>query len=161
MSARLPRDQFPSGIDQGDYVTLSLDEFRHGYDVFSAGIEGSLPPDPMFPAVYQDARTGEPMPMEDMPFSRVWFASGKLFSDVAKRISFYARVTHVMDIALARKYSKYVNRRAGSLHVALLGAVAGVRFSSRTTPKALREAFDAELRHRVAATVDPGPGRRQ
>jgi hypothetical protein len=65
-----------------------------------------------------------------------------------------------MPIALDRTYAKYVNREAGSFHVALLRAVAAVRFSSRTTPKALLSAFDAEFRQQLAATYDvSGPER--
>ncbi len=153
-SRLLPRDQFPPGLGKGEYVTLSFEEFRHGYDVFSAALEGTLPLDPTFPKVYQDGRTGEATPMEDTAFTRAWYSAGKLFTDEAKRISFYARVKRVMDIALSPKYAKYVNRAAGSFHVALLGAVAAVRFSSRTNPKALRAAFDAEFHRYLATTVD-------
>jgi hypothetical protein len=73
-----------------------------------------------------------------------------------KWISFYQRVEKVMPIAADKKYSKYVDREAGSFHIALLAAVAAVRFSFRTTPKALRAAFDAAFRRRLATTVDPG-----
>ena len=67
-----------------------------------------------------------------------------------------------MPIAAGKKYDKYVDRQAGSFHIALLAAVAMVRFSFRTTPKALRAAFDAEFRRRLATTVDPGePGKPQ
>ena len=65
-----------------------------------------------------------------------------------------------MPIALTPKYAKYVNLAAGSFHIALLAAVAGVPFSARTTPKALRSAFDAELRRRLASVADPGDDRR-
>jgi hypothetical protein len=157
MNRLLPRDQFPPGLDRGNYVALEIEEFRHAYDVFSASLDGLLPRDPDFPAEVQDAQTGLAVPLEDTPFNRAWFASGKLFVDDAKRVSFYARVAEVMPIALDRRYAKYVNRGRGSFHVALLGAVAGVAFSSRTKPKALRAAFDAEFRRRRAAVVDPGP----
>lgn len=100
--------------------------------------------------------TGAAKPLEDTPFNRAWIAAGKLFSDEAKRISFYQRVEKVMPIAADKKSSKYVDREAGSFHIALLAAVAVVRFSFRTTPKALRAAFDAEFRGRLATTVDPG-----
>jgi hypothetical protein len=79
-----------------------------------------------------------------------------LFADEGKRISFYQRVEKVMPFAADKKYRKYVDGEAGSFHIALLGAVAAVRFSFRTTPKALRAAFDAEFRGRLATTVDPG-----
>jgi hypothetical protein len=79
-----------------------------------------------------------------------------MFADEAKRISLYQRVEKVMPIATEKKYRKYVDREAGSFHIALLAAVAAVHFSFRTTPKALRAAFDAEFRHRLAGAVDPG-----
>ena len=67
-----------------------------------------------------------------------------------------------MPIAAEKKYRKYVDREAGSFHIALLAAVAMLRFSFRTTPKALRAAFDAEFRRRLATTVDLGePGKAQ
>ena len=142
MSRLLPRDQFPPGLDKGDYVALSMAEFRDAYDAFSAGLEGSLPRDPDFPTEYQEASTGKATPMPDTPFGRGWYAAGKRFDDDAKRISFYGRVQDIMPIALSTKYRKYVDREAGELHVALLAAVATVRFSSRTTPKAMRAAFE-------------------
>jgi len=154
MSKLLPRSQFPAGLDKGDYVALTAEEFRAGYDTFSAGIAGELPVDPAFPTEYQDGRTGEATPLPDTPFNRAWYAASKLFTDEAKRVSFGARLERVMPIALDRKYAKYVNRQAGSLHIALLLAVATVRFSSRTTAKALRSAFDMEVRRHVAATID-------
>jgi hypothetical protein len=109
------------------------------------------------PTEYHDAVTGAAKPVEDTPFNRAWIAAGKLFADEAKRISFYQRVEKVMPVAADKKYKKYVEREAGSLHIALLAAVAAVRFSFRTTPKALRAAFDAEFRHRLATAVNPGP----
>jgi hypothetical protein len=140
----------------GDFVPLTVEEFRNGYATFSDGLDGKLPRDPDFPTEYHDAVTGTARPVEDTPFNRAWIAAGKLFSDEAKRISFYQRVEKVMPIAADKKYSKYVDREAGSFHIALLAAVATVRFSFRTTPKALRSSFDAEFRRRLAVTVDPG-----
>src|SRR5258707_4164881 len=108
------------------------------------------------PPKYHDPVPGPAKPVEDTPFNRAWIAAGKLFADEAKRISFYQRVEKVMPLAANKKYRKYVDREAGSFHIALLAAVAAVRFSFRTTPKALRAAFDAEFRRHLAATVDLG-----
>lgn len=139
----LPRSQLPPGLDKGDYVALSFEEFRHGYDVFSAGIASELPVDHTFPTRCRDGRTGNPS-MPDTPFNCAWYSAGKLFAGNAKPVSFYARVDKVtMNIALDRKCARYVNKDAGSFHFALLAAVATVPFSSRTTAKALRAAFDA------------------
>ena len=94
------------GLSRGDYVALSLEEFRNAYDTFSAALAGELPRDPEFPTQYHDAHTGQAIRLEDTPFNRAWFAAGKLFNDPARRISFYARVEHVMPIALDRKYAR-------------------------------------------------------
>lgn len=51
-----PPDQIPPGLGAGDYVTI--DEYRNGYNTFSIGLEGRLPPDPEFPAAYLDGKTG-------------------------------------------------------------------------------------------------------
>src|SRR6267154_5425471 len=154
MSSPVPKGALRAAIISGEFLPLTVEEFRNGYATFSDGLDGKLPRDPDFPTEYHDAVTGSAKPVEDTPFNRAWIAAGKLFTDEAKRISFYQRVEKVMPIAADKKYSKYVDREAGSFHIALLGAVAAVRFSFRTTPKALRVAFDAEFRHRLAAAVD-------
>lgn len=136
-----PRGRFPPDLDTGsDYAALSSGEFRAGYDTFSAGIAGKLPFDPTFPT-----------PLPDTPFNRAWHAADRLFTDEAKRISFGARIHRVIPIALDRKYAKYVDRPTNWFHIALMTTVAAVRFSSRTTPKMLRAAFDAEFRRQTAA----------
>ena len=94
--------------------------------------------------------------MEDTLFNRAYYAATKQFDDLAARVSFGWRVQTVLPIAMTKKYRKYVNFDAGSLHVALLAAVVNVRGSYRTTPKALRAAFDEEFRRQLAVTVDPG-----
>jgi hypothetical protein len=156
MTGPLPRDQFPPGLDRGECVPLSIEEFWHAFSTFMASQAGRLPHDPNFPTMIQDARTGEATPLEDTPFNRAWFAAGKEFDDHAKRISFYWRLAEVLPIAFDRKYDKYRNRENGSLHMALLMAVARVTGSVRTTRKALRTAFDAEFRHHLATLVDLG-----
>jgi hypothetical protein len=65
MNRLLPRDQFPPGLDRGNYVSLDIEEFRHAYYVFSASLDGLLPRDPDFPAEVQDAQTGLALPLED------------------------------------------------------------------------------------------------
>jgi hypothetical protein len=162
MSAQVPIGDRRAAIISGEFVPLTVEEFRNGYATFSDGLDGKLPRDPDFPTEYHDAVTGAAKPVEDTPFNRAWIAAGKLFADEAKRISFYQRVEKVMPIAADKKYRKYVDREAGSFHIALLAAVAAVRFSFRTTPKALRAAFDSEFRRQLVATVDPGePGKPQ
>ena len=147
----LPLDQFPPGVDRGDYVTLTMEEFLEAYDTFSAGLEGKLPRDPDYPTEYQEATTGKATPLPDTAFGRAWYAAGKLFDDEARRVSYYARVQHIMPIALSKKYNKYVDREGGGFHAALLMAIARVQFSSRTTSNAMRSSFDAEFRRQIAA----------
>ena len=63
----------------GDFVPLTVEEFRNGYAMFSDGLDGNLPSDPDFPTEYHDAVTGTAKPVEDTPFNRAWIAAGKLF----------------------------------------------------------------------------------
>jgi hypothetical protein len=158
----MSREKPTLGIDGGEFVPLTVEEFRRGYATFDAGMKGELPPDPDFPTEYRDAVTGNASPVPDTPFNRAWIAAGKTFTDAAKRISFYKRVEIVMALIKDRKYSKYVGYGSNSLHIALLSAIATVPFSIRTTKKALRVAFDTEFRRYLAASVDPGePGKPQ
>ena len=85
-----------AAIISGEFVPLTVQEFRNGYATFSDGLDGKLPRDPDFPTEYHDAVTGAAKPVEDSPFNRAWIAAGKLFADEAKRISFYQRVEKVM-----------------------------------------------------------------
>ena len=153
MSNLLPREQFPPGLDRGDFVPLSVMEFRNAYLLLQDGLDGLLPKDPDFPKFIQDAATGEPKAFEDTPFNRAWHAVAKHFDDITKRISFQYRVLHLMPMVTRdRKYAKYlVNRKP---HIAMQAAIASVPFSLRTTTKALRAAFDREFRQRLASTVN-------
>jgi hypothetical protein len=103
--------------------------------------------------------TGAATPLPDTPFNSASTAAGKMFTDEAKRISFYTRVGTVMPFITDKKYARHVH--ANSMHVALMTAIATVPFSVRTTPKALRAAFDAEFRRALASTVDPDEPTRQ
>jgi hypothetical protein len=148
------RDEFPQGIDHGDFVPLSVSELKRWYETFNAGLDGQLPHDPDFPTEYQDALSGERMTLTDTPFNRAWFAVNKEIEDIAKRVSFSWRVERVMPLTDQKKYQRYVNDETGSYNIALLAAVATVRGSYRTTPKALRAAFNVEFRRHLAATAD-------
>jgi hypothetical protein len=140
MSNLMPCDEFPPGLDHGDFVPLTVMECRTAYLLFQDGLDGLLLKDPGFPAFIQDATTGEPKAFEDTPFNRAWHAVGKHFDDIAKRISFQYRVLHLMPmISKDRKYGKYlVNKKP---HIALLAAMASVP-------------FDREFRQRLASTVN-------
>jgi len=108
-----------------------------------------------------DANTGETKPVQDTPSNRAWNATGKMFEDEAKRMSFHWRAEHVMPITKDKRYAKYMDLEAGWMHVALMLAVAMVPGDYRTTKKALRAAFDAEFRRQLAKTVDPGDAARR
>src|ERR1700716_1335236 len=125
-SAQVPTGERRAAIISGEFVPLTVEEFRNGYATFSDGVDGKLPRDPDFPTEYHDAVTSAAKPVEDTPFNRAWIAAGTLFTDEAKRISFYQRVEKVMPVAADKKYKKYFDREAGSLHIALLAAVAAV-----------------------------------
>jgi hypothetical protein len=127
----LPRDQFPPGIDNGDFVPLTAEEFCRSYTTLNMGLDGLLPCDPSFPTEIQDAKTGEARPLEDTPFNRAYYSATKQFGDLAARVNFGWRVETVLPIAMSKKYRKYVNLGAGSLHITLLAAVVSVRGSYR------------------------------
>jgi hypothetical protein len=157
MSNLLPRDQYPPGIDKGNFVPLDAVEFRKAYATVVETVIGVLPPDPDFTTEYQDAISGEARRCEDTPINRGIFKASKLFDDDAKRISFMFRFNKVMPIALEeRKYAKYRNAEGSTMHLALLAAVAGMPFSQRTTTnqrtttKMLRATLDAAFRNALA-----------
>ena len=157
----IPEDREPPGVHRGEFVSLSMEEMRGAYVTFVNALRGDHPLDADFPGVYVDANTGETKPIQDMPSIRAWYATGKMFEDEAKRMSFYWRAEHVMPITKDKRYAKYMDPDAGWMHVALMSAVARVRGSDRTTKKALRTAFDAEFRRQLANTVEPGDAARR
>jgi hypothetical protein len=150
------------GLRGGNYVPLTVPEFQYAYAEFRAVLNGDKPGRADFPTVYRDAATGSAVPMPDTPFNRAWHAAGMTIDDDAKRISFYKRV-EMMTEFVDGKYSKYVDREAETMHVALMATIAQVPFGARTTKKALRAAFDAEFKRQLAKTADvdePTTGRR-
>ena len=157
----IPEDREPPGVHRGEFVSLSMEEMRGAYVTFVKALRGDHPLDADFPGVYVDANTEETKPIQDTPSIRAWYATGKMFEDEAKRMSFYWRAEHVMPITKDRRYAKYMDPNAGWMHVALMSAVARVRGSDRTTKKALRAAFDAEFRRQLAKTVEPGDAARR
>ena len=99
----LPRDEFSPGLGEGVFVPLTVSEFSEAYDAFGSTVADDLSPDPDFPTMYQDGRTGNATPLEDTPFNRAWYAAGKLFDDPVRRVSFYNRASTVMLIPLGKK----------------------------------------------------------
>ena len=140
-------------------MPLPVAKLQKAYVTVVQSLAGLLPADPTFPSIVFDAVSGKPQPFDDTPMNRAWYAGGKLFTDEAERLSFYWRVNSVMGLTKRPKYRKYIDEQAGTMHIALLSAVATVRFSSRTKAKALRAAFDAEFRRYLMAMPDTGGGR--
>jgi hypothetical protein len=58
MSAQVPTGERRAAIISGEFVPLTVEEFRNGYATFSDGLDGKLPRDPDFPTEYHDAVTG-------------------------------------------------------------------------------------------------------
>jgi hypothetical protein len=84
--------------------------------------------------------------VENTPFNRGLHTAAGLFADAASRQSFMWRAVVVMGIARDRKYRKYRNDDAGSMHIALTSTVAMVRGSERTAKRDLRgSAFPASV----------------
>ena len=153
MSASIPKRQ-PPGVLSGNYVPLDLEEFRKAYATLVHVQAGLLPCAPDFPKEIFDAITQRPQPFPDTPFNRAWYTAGRLFDDEAKRISFYWRIRKVAPLTDDPKYRKYISVAGLGMHVALMSAIAMVPGSERTTPKALRAAFDVLFR-RILSAVDP------
>jgi hypothetical protein len=56
------------------------------------------------------------------------------------------RLQALMPIAMGPKYDKYRNDEAGTMHIALLSAIAYAPCSPRMTPKVLRASLDKAFR---------------
>lgn len=151
-----PLDEFPVGTTKGDFVPLSMEEFRHAYATFDAILSGRRTIGVEFLDLVQDAKTGDAVRLEDTPFNRAWITAGMEFADEAKRVSFYWRVERVLPLAVEEQYDKYRDRKAASMHIALMMAVARVPGSYRTTTKTLRASLEA-LFHRYLAVVVERP----
>jgi hypothetical protein len=153
MSNRLSPEELPPGFQKGDFVPLDPIHFRNAYATYMQALVGMLPPDADFPTHIQDAKTGEATPMPDTPENRAMYAAAKRFEDPAQRVSFLFRLFNVMVpiAALDRKYAKYRNEEEGTMHMALIAAVAGMPCNGRLTKKVLRSRFDAAFRRALTA----------
>jgi hypothetical protein len=65
MSSQVPTHDRRAAIISGEFVPLTVEEFRNGYATFSDGLDGKLPRDPDFPTEYHDAVTGAAKPVQD------------------------------------------------------------------------------------------------
>jgi hypothetical protein len=158
MSDEDPKMHRVPGLHGGDFVPLMVEEFQNAYSTFFAVISGELPGDPVSKE-YFDAPSGETNAIEDTPINQAWVTAGKTIEDPDKRLSFYKRLEMVMPIIRDKKYAEYNGWGQGTMHAALVVAIATVPFSIQTTPKALHAAFDAVYRQALAAAVDTGKTR--
>ena len=147
MSAIDPNDELLPGMLAGEYVQLDLDLFLKAFSTVLHVMAGKLPCAEGFTP---GSKVVEGLPIvvvEDTPFNRGMHTAVGLFPDAAQRQSFVWRAVVVMGIAMDKKYSKYRNDTAGSMHIALATTIAMVRGSARTTKKDLRASFDILFRH--------------
>jgi hypothetical protein len=146
MSANDPYDELPPGMIAGEYVQLDVDLFLKAYATLLHVIAGTLPCADGFTPSPQIVEGLPTIEVEDTPFNRGMHTAASLFPDAASRQSFMWRAFVVMDIARDKKYRKYRNDDAGSMHIALTSTVAMVRGSERTAKRDLRgSAFPASV----------------
>jgi hypothetical protein len=136
----------PSSRDAGYFAPIDLVAFQTGVATYMTALREGVPPDPTFPDTAWDPVTRKVTPLQDNPFTRAAHAASKLFEDAAQRIGFMYRLQALMPIAFDRKYDQYRNDGAGTMHLALMTAIAYAPCSPRMTPKVLRASFDKAFR---------------
>jgi hypothetical protein len=134
------------GLVTGEYVPLGVEEFNKAFANFLHVMAGLQPEDEGFEPGPQELPDGGTIMVEDTPFNRAMHTAAGLLPDLAKRQSFLWRVAIVLGIARDKKYAKYRNDDALSMHLALLTTICMVRGSQRTPKKALRANFDIMFR---------------
>ena len=155
MTADKPQEELASGILSGDFVPLSVPEFQKAYSTAIHVVAGALPPDPTFPTGTVLELEGFPTKtLRDTPQDRAAYAAGATFTEGAKQASFYWRSRVVMDVAEDKRFRKYVDWEAGTIHAALLAAICTVRGNMKTTKKALWAAVAAEFERHMATGTD-------
>jgi hypothetical protein len=146
MSANKPKDELPPGMVAGEYVQLDVEAFLKAYATLLHVMAGKLPCADGFTPGPQVVEGLPTVIVENTPFNRGLHTAAGLFADAASRQSFMWRAVVVMGIARDRKYRKYRNDDAGSMHIALTSTVAMVRGSERTAKRDLRgSAFPASV----------------
>ena len=154
MSASVPNDQLPTGTVAGEYVQLDVDLFLKAFSTVLHVMAGKLPCAEGFTPGSQVVEELPIVVVEDTPFNRGMHTAVGLFPDAAQRQSFLWRAVVVMGIAMDKKYCKYRNDTAGSMHIALATTVAMVRGNARTTKKKLRASFDSTFWRAMKATSE-------
>jgi hypothetical protein len=135
-----------SSRDPGYFSPIDLVDFQTGVATYMTALREGVPPDPTFPETSIDPVTRKVSPLQDNPFTRAAHEASKLFEDDAQRTGFMFRLQALMPIALGPKYDKYRNDGAGTMHIALMTAIAYTPCSPRMTPKVLRASFDKAFR---------------
>jgi hypothetical protein len=136
----------PSSRDPGFFKAIDLVAFQTGVATYMTALREGVPPDPTFPETSFDPVTRKTWPLQDNPFTRAAHEASKLFDDDAERTGFMYRLQALMPIALGPKYDKHRNDEAGTMHIALMTAIAYAPCSPRMTPKVLRASFDKAFR---------------
>jgi hypothetical protein len=136
----------PSSRDPGFFSPIDVMDFRKGVAAYTTALREGVAPDPTFPKTSIDPVTRKVTPLQDNPFTRAAHEASRLFEDDAERTGFMFRLQALMPIAMAPKYDKYRDDEAGTMHIALVAAMASALCSPRMTPKVLRASFDKAFR---------------
>jgi hypothetical protein len=140
--SRKPLPPDPAGY----FAQIDLRAFQTGVATYMTALREGVLLDPTFPDTAWDPVTRKETPIQDTPLTRAAHAASKLFDDPAKRIGFMYRLQSVMPIAFDRKYDRYRNDAAGTMHLALWTAIAYAPCSPRMTKKVLRASFEETFR---------------
>jgi hypothetical protein len=140
--SRKPLPPDPAGY----FAQIDLRAFHTGVATYMTALREGVAPDPTFPDTAWDLVTRKVTPIQDNPSTRATHAASKLFDDAAQRIGFMYRLQSVMPIAFDRKYDRYRNDEAGTMHLALWTTIAYAPCSPRMTKKVLRASFDKTFR---------------
>lgn len=128
-----------------NFVALTMEEYRRCHAALLQVLAGKMP---AVSGQLTNNETGEVTFRADTPFNSALITACSLLRDEpGKPESFFARYQRVFSgIACQEsRYARYYDAQQQTMHVALMMAIAGVKFSERTTPKALRAAFAAEF----------------
>jgi hypothetical protein len=136
----------PSSHDPGFFSPIDLVAFQTGVATYMTALREGVPPDPTFPETSFDPVTRKTWPLQDNRFTRAAHEASKLFTDDAERTGFMFRLQALLPIAMGPKYDKHRNDEAGTMHIALMTAVAYAPCSPRMTPKVLRASLDNAFR---------------
>jgi hypothetical protein len=142
----LQTDALPPGIATGDYVPLEVAEFNTAFSKFLHVMAGLQPEDEGFEPGPQEIPGGGTVMVEDTPFNRAMHTAAGLLPDAAKRQSFLWRLAVVFGVARDKRYVKYRNDDANTMHLALLTTLCMVRGSQLTPMTKLRADFDTMFR---------------